>query len=304
MKPGSARSKDFAGLIDIGGRRIWLECRGSGGPTVVLESGYPHRADIWDQIALGAESDTTAVLPGVAGFTRVCAYDRPGTILADPGDPGQRSRSDAVPQPRTAADLVTDLHDLLHAAGIPGPYVMVGHSFGGIVGRLYAATYPADVVGLVLVDSSHEEQSRRCQEVMTPEQWAVLDGMATNPPGLGVYPDMERIDLDASFAQLREAVSVRPLDPIPVAVVTHGRPYSAAEVPAGILPEAMESVWQQLQADLATLTPTARQIVALESGHYVLLEQPELVIEAIRAVVESARDVSAPTPDPHAKPDD
>ncbi len=282
-----------AGLVDIGGRRLWLECRGAGGPTVVLEAGYPHRADIWDTIALGESPGKTAVLPGVAAFTCVCAYDRPGTILTDPGDPGQRSRSDSVPQPRTVADLVADLHALLHAAGVPGPFVLVGHSLGGVVGRLYSATYPAEVAGLVLVDASHEEQSERFQAVMTPEQWAVLDGMAMNPPGLDVYPDFERIDLDASFAQMRDAAMARPLDPIPLVVVTHGRGYTAAEIPSGISAEAMEAVWQDLQADLAKLTPTARQLVAPTSGHYILLEQPELVIEAIRSVVVEVRNTGS-----------
>ena len=280
---------DFAGLVDIGGRRLWLECRGAGGPTVVLEAGYPHRADIWDTIALGESPGKVAVLPGVASFTRVCAYDRPGTILTDLGDPGQRSRSDSVPQPRTFADLVADLHALLHAAGVPGPFVLVGHSLGGVVGRLFAATYPAEVAGLVLVDASHEEQRERFQAVMAPERWAVLDGMAMNPPGLDVYTEIERIDLEASFAQMRDAATVRPLAPIPLVVVTHGRGYSAAEIPAGISAEAMEAVWQDLQADLAGLTPTARQIVARKSGHYVLLEQPEVVIEAIRSVVVAVR---------------
>jgi pimeloyl-ACP methyl ester carboxylesterase len=255
----------------------------------MLEGGYPHRADIWDQAALGGGSERVAVLPGVAAFARVCAYDRPGTILTDPGDPAHRSRSDPVPQPRAAADLVADLHGLLRAAGLPGPYVLVGHSLGGIVARLYAATFPAEVAGLVLVDSSHEGQSERFQAVMTARQWAVLDGMATSPPGLDVYPDMERIDLDTSFAQLRAAAAVRPLDAIPLAVVTHGRRYSAAEIPAGISADAMVAVWQELQAELATLTPTARQIVAAESGHYVPLDQPEVVTEAIRSVVEEAR---------------
>jgi pimeloyl-ACP methyl ester carboxylesterase len=172
--------------------------------VVILEAGYPHRADILDQAALGSVSEKVAVLPGVAAFTRACAYDRPGTILTDPDDPARHSRSDPVPQSRTAANLVTDIRDLLHAADIPGPYVLVGHSLGGIVGRLYVATFPAEVAGLVLVDSSHEGQSERFQTVMTSDQWAVLDRMATHLPGLDTYPDMERIDLDASFAQLRE----------------------------------------------------------------------------------------------------
>ena len=109
-----------------------------------------------------------AVLPGVAAFTRVCAYDRPGTAL----DADHRSRSDPVPMPRTAADAVADLHALIDGAGIPGPYVLVGHSLGGIIVRLYAATYPNEIAGVVLVDASHEEQYVRFQAVLTAEQWA------------------------------------------------------------------------------------------------------------------------------------
>jgi pimeloyl-ACP methyl ester carboxylesterase len=140
----TAASGDFTGLVDIGGgRRLWLECRGEGSPTVILEAGAGNDADTWDAVGLPAASEQTAVLPGVAAFTRVCAYDRPGTIL----DLEHRSRSDPVPMPRIAGDIVADLHALLGAAAIPGPYVLAGHSFGGLVSRLYAATYPDEVVG-------------------------------------------------------------------------------------------------------------------------------------------------------------
>src|SRR3954470_4937719 len=134
---------DFAGLVDIGGgRRLWLECRGQGSPTVILEAGAGNDADTWDTAGRAPDSGQTAVLPGVAAFTRVCAYDRPGTIL----DFDQRSRSDPAMMPRTAGDIVADLHALLTAAAIPGPYVLAGHSFGGLVARLFAATYPDEVV--------------------------------------------------------------------------------------------------------------------------------------------------------------
>ena len=288
--PGTSAG-DIGGLVDVGGgRRLWLECRGRGSPTVVLEAGYPDRADVWDVAALDPASGKAAVLPGVAAFTRVCAYDRPGTVLADPADPVQRSRSDPVPQPRTAADLVADLHALLREAGEPAPYVLVGHSLGGLVVRLYAATYPDEVAGLVLVDSSHEEQGRRLRAQLTPEQWAAIVEATIRPPGLGAYPDLERIDLEASSAQMREAAADRPLPPLPLVVLSHGRPYGAAELPPGVPPEALERAWQELQAELAALVPGARHVVAAASGHYIHVEQPELVVEAVRQVVAAARD--------------
>jgi pimeloyl-ACP methyl ester carboxylesterase len=294
--PGAA-SGDFAGLVDIGGgRRLWLECRGQGGPTVVLEAGAGSSAAIWDTMALPPDSVATAVLPGVATFTRVCAYDRPGTVL----DADHRGRSDPVPMPRTAADAVADLHALLNAAGEPGPYVLVGHSFGGIVARLYAATYSDEVAGLVLVDASHEEQNARYKEALTAEQWAAFERLQQQvPPDLAEYADLERIDFEASFAQMREAAAERPLPPLPLAVLTHGIPLgdelppeALSALPADFPWDNFEAVWQALQADLAALGPEARQVTAAESGHYIQLQQPDLVIEAVRAVVEAAREPS------------
>ena len=91
------------------------------------------------------------MFPEVAQFTRVCACDRPGTPVGE-----KPSRSDPVPQPTTAGTAVADLHALLTAAGEAGPYVLVAHSYGGLIGRLYASTYPDNVSGLVLVDALSE----------------------------------------------------------------------------------------------------------------------------------------------------
>lgn len=287
----SGASGDFAGLVDTGGgRRLWLECRGSGTPTVILEAGYPNTADVWDTVALGPGSGKTAVLPGVAAFTRVCAYDRPGTIL----DADHRSRSDPAPMPRTAADVVADLHALLHAVGIPGPYVLAGHSLGGIIVRLYAATYPDEVVGLVLVDASHEEQNVQFQAVLTAEQWAAFERL--QQAGLEDYPELERMDFDASFSQLRAAAATHPLPPLPLVVLTRGVPMSAemppeaqAALPADFPWQTFDAVWQALQDELAALAPGARHVIASKSGHYIQVEQPALVIEAIRQVVAGIR---------------
>jgi len=130
-------SGDCARLVDIGsGRKMYLKCRGAGSPTVVLVGGLRASAEDWSV----ADKSAPAVFPEVGKFTRVCAYDRPGTPVGE-----KPSRSDPVPQPTTAKDAVADLHALLSAAGETGPYVLVGQSYGGLVVRLYARTYPKDV---------------------------------------------------------------------------------------------------------------------------------------------------------------
>jgi pimeloyl-ACP methyl ester carboxylesterase len=269
----------FAGLVDIDGRSLYLDCRGSGGPTVILEAGAGNDSRVWDTVSLPSGTTGGAVLPEVAAFTRVCAYDRPGTFLG-PGLPG---RSDAVPMPRTASEIVADLHALLAAADIPGPYVMVGHSFGGLIVRLYASTYPDDVVGLVLVDAAHEDFYEAVQEVMSPAQWDAFVRPGANPD----YPDLERIDTDASSTEMREAAIASPLQPVPLVVLTHGQPWDwGPEFDAA----ALENLWPPLQEDLASLAPDARLVVAEESGHFIQVQQPDLVTEAIRQVVEAVRD--------------
>lgn len=281
----SANEGDFAGLVDIGGgRRLWLECRGQGSPTVILEAGAGNDADNWDAAGLAPDSGQTAVLPGVAAFTRVCAYDRPGTIL----DLDHRSRSDPAPMPRTAGDIVADLHALLTVAAVPGPYVFAGHSFGGLVARLYAATYPDEVVGLVLVDAAHEDYYAAVRDVLTPEQRAEMARQAEDgPPELADYVDRERLDTDTSAEQLRLAVAASPLRPMPLVVLTHGIPWVWPEdYPAA----ALESVWLPLQEKLAALTPDGRLVDAERSGHFIPGDQPDLVISAIQQIVDAVRD--------------
>jgi pimeloyl-ACP methyl ester carboxylesterase len=148
---------DVAGLIDIGGgRKMYLECRGTGAPTVVLIAGLKASADDWNS----GERTAPTVFSGVADVTRVCAYDRPGTPVGE-----KPSRSDSVRQPVTAAEAVVDLHALLRASHEPAPYMLVGHSYGGLIAKLYAQTFPKDGAGLVLVDALSEG----LQEAETPD---------------------------------------------------------------------------------------------------------------------------------------
>ena len=141
---------EFAGLVELpSGREVYLECRGEGSPTVILESGGGLAASQWSVLAPG--STLTAVFPAVSQFTRVCAYDRPGTVQVPDGS---ASRSDPVPLPRSFADMIIELRELLEAADVPGPYVLAAHSMGGAVARLFAGQYPGDVVGFVSLDAA------------------------------------------------------------------------------------------------------------------------------------------------------
>src|SRR5919107_658515 len=233
-------SGDFAGLIDIGGRKIYLECHGEGSPTVVLVAGGSSSARYWSDDLLHPDAPRTMVLPEVAKFTRVCAYDRPGTY-AFINDEIFPSRSDAVAQPRTVSEMVDELHALLQAAGIPGPYVLAGHSWGGFMTRLYAASYPDEVVGLILVDA----YSELLQDTMPPEKWQALvrlnqelgSDVVHQIPG---YGDAESTGYGADNAVVREAGAPPPLPPMPLAVLAHGKPFPQAAAARGFAPGELE----------------------------------------------------------------
>lgn len=291
--PESEPAEHVAGLVKVGDRSLYLECRGSGSPTVILESGYRNRGDVWD-LSAGAGNPSATVANGVARFTRVCMYDRPGTML----DPERRSRSDAAPQPRTGMEAVADLHALLTTAGIPGPYVMVGHSIGGVLARLYALAHPDEVAGLVLVDSSHEDQEAAYQTVLSPAEFAAFMAVQEAfPESLADYDEGEQFDISAVLAELRDLSSRQPLGDMPLAVVFHGRPMGEDILPGTLSFEfptaAFERVSHQLQAELAALTPGGRLIYS-DSGHFVHVEQPGVVVEAIRQMVGAVRNADDP----------
>lgn len=290
---------DFAGLVDIGGRSIYMESAGAGAPTVVLVSGAGGRGDVWSRDLEQPKGARQMVFPAVASFTHVIEYDRPGTIgevntsLEPDGPIFYPSRSDAVDQPRSGEEMVAELHDLLQAAEVPGPYVLVGHSVGGLYSRLYAMTYPDEVVGMVLLDSTHEETWAEFKKIMTPDQWATFtDQTVRNEELLAAYPEAERnwtapLEDDPTMQQVRAARVSAPMQPLPLSVFKHGIPFG--EPFPGWLAEEAEAVMTALQEDLATLVPDARYAVATESGHNIHQDQPELVIEAIRAVVDAVR---------------
>jgi pimeloyl-ACP methyl ester carboxylesterase len=273
---------DFAGLIDVGGgRQIYMECSGTGSPTVVLVSGLGNAADVWSMSSAGEGAPT--VFPEVANFTRVCAYDRPSTLTAT-----GESRSTPVPQPTSAKAAAEDLDAVLTASGEPGPYVLAGHSFGGPIIRLYAGAHPTEVAGLVLVDALSEDLPNG----LTPTQQALFEEINTPPPDT----DAEELDSQATFQQLRESP---PVPPVPTIVLTADRPQltpeelAAGQLPAGVDQEFADALWAaQLAAqdELAKKFPGAEHITNTNSTHYIQLDNPQLVTDSIRRVVDADRE--------------
>ena len=265
-----------------GGRHLYLECHGSGSPTVVLDGGHRERGDFWN-VSDPASPKATPVLAGVQKFTRVCTYDRPGTVVGSA--PKDFSRSDPVPMPRNAAAAVTDLHELLSAAKVPGPYVLVGHSFGGLDILLYALNYPRSVAGIVFVDALPPQLRNQ----MTPSLWKTYSELNAQPlPGLD-YKELETMDFSASIDQVQRALARTTLPAIPIVVLTKDRPFDLAEreVPAGF-GEKLDAVWRRAQRQLAA-TIAHVPLTVVETSHSISVERPDVVIDAIRRVVEAVR---------------
>lgn len=238
-----------ARLVDIGDRSLFLDCRGSGSPTVVLEAGLTGDLRTWEK-----------VVPEVQKQTRVCAYDRANI-----------GRSEPAPTPRTAANVAQDLDALLEAAGEKPPYVLVGFSFGGLTTQLYAATRPDHVAGMVLVESNHPAEVEQVEAHLTPEQIAEDRQMASQ--------NSEGIDLFTSFDQVQAEPE---LPSVPLVVVTAGR---TDGWPPGWDAQLFDRLRAEQQADLATRVPDSRQVFAKDSGHEVPAQQPDVVVDAINAVL-------------------
>jgi pimeloyl-ACP methyl ester carboxylesterase len=278
---------EFADRVAIGNEReMYVERRGNGSPTVVLVSGLDGAADLWDK----PEQPAPKVFPEVAEFNRVYAYDRPGTPYGE----GLPSRSDPVAQPTTTQDAVTDLHALLHATNAPAPYVLVGHSYGGLITRLYASTYPEEVSGMVFVDIL----SDGLRDAMTAEQWKTWKRVnARQATNIAAYPDLERIDFDASLDQVKMAPPIRPMPLLVLSADARYGPAVPSLIKAGELPAdtpldfgyVIDDANRIAQANLVTLVPGAKHITGTHSGHNMMIDQPQLVIDSIREVVGAVR---------------
>lgn len=265
----SAASGRFSGMVGIGhGRKLFLTCRGTGGPTVVLIAGFRGSHDDWTHIVAGAgktQGSPRAVFPRVAGFTHVCAYDRPGTT--DLGS-GAISPSTPVRQPTTAQDGVADLHALLHAAGVNGPYVIVAHSWGGMIGQLYARTHPGEVAGLVFLDPGTQYLKR----TLTPGQWRKFAAAARQ---LG---DPSTLEAAAYEPSVEAMLGAPPVPHVPAVVLSSDHPF-----PFGAGGRQTWPAWVAAQ-NLFAHSIGASHITDTDSGHYIAGDAPAIVVAAIHRV--------------------
>lgn len=272
-------------LIELGSHRLHIYCMGTGGPTVVIDSGLG-----------GSSLEWIKVQRSLAQHVRVCSYDRAGYGWSESG-----------PLPRTTSRIVDELFQLLKNANVAGPYVLVGHSFGGYTAQLFANRYPDDTAGLVLVDSSHPEQFERflappIKANLAPSgkyRHMMLSPAPRMPENLPeeVKPIIrvlnlrgetrqtmghELLDFRLSAQQVREAPA---LPNVPMVVLTRGK----RVWPQTDRGTQMEQLWAQLQVELANRTKRAIHILAHRSGHHVHLDQPELVVNSVQLVVDLVR---------------
>ncbi len=290
-------------LVDIGGRQMHIECRGSGSPTVIFESG----------LGTGGTLDWTRVHDRIARFTRACAYDRAGIM-----------RSDAKDSPQRASAVADDLHALLKGAGITDPLVLVGHSIGGPYIRTYVGRYGDQVAGLVMVDPSHPDQIARLGSVVSinvhPKKVSLLMHTATalSRTGLvrflfsradhGPRPEDEAAEITAfSSASVKgataevdgfdstmdDARAVTSFGDRPVIVLTALKPFKPEELEKmGLTAEEgarFKQEWRTLHAEQAAMSSRGQQQIVSDAGHYIQIDQPDRVVDAVREVVDDVR---------------
>jgi pimeloyl-ACP methyl ester carboxylesterase len=289
-------------LVDIGGYRLHLHVEGEGVPTVVLEAGAGGIGLTWE-----------LVRPAIAKVTRVVVYDRAGLGWSDPS-----------PKPRTADVMAEELHTLLGNAGIPGPHILTGRSLGGPVARQFAAQYPEEVAGLVMVDSAHEQQVKHFPErlVKMVNSMKGMMGMMKLMSRLGLFalkPNLISLGDNGKLsnelaAQMRGVIAssenhaetlnaetesvygaqtqpVSTLGDLPLTVISHGQ-LDANAVPPALGQEVRdqyERAWQELQREITSLSTRGRHIVAERSGHNIIFDQPEIIIESILEMVKSTK---------------
>ena len=294
-RPAATPSPDRPALLARlpDGRRINLRCSGAGSPTVLLESGYEGTSLAWYKVQ-----------PIVAKITRVCAYDRAGLGFSDPG-----------PLPRDGAAIAADLDRALRAAHVAGPFVVVGHSAGGLYVRLFADRRPHDVVGMVLVESSVEHQDQAFARAFGPRAGStqpLIDHaracLAAAQPGAARSADRALVpcaagpagewrtnlsEIQTLFTTTSDEVERgrRSYGAMPLVVLTAGDSY--AGIPDAAARQAVASFWAGLHQHLADMSSRGSAQLVPGATHMIILDHPAAVAGAIDEVVVAARGAPA-----------
>ncbi len=260
---GCASTMPNTGNQRVTGGPIVFTQVGHGAPTVVLQSGLGDGRDPWSPVLQALRNDYS-----------VFAYDRPGY-----GD-----STATPPTPRNPCGIATELHGLLQSAGIKPPYVLVGHSIGGLYQYAFSRLYPDEVAGIVLVDATHPLHLRKMQ-VEVPVMANMLDSMSRR-----VFRGM----MQAEFMQQQDCIDTlwqKPRPDVPVRVLTR-TVYSPMEMASGFetMVHGLEPNWLPLVGG-KSLQPVEG------AGHYIQRDQPKVVVEAIEAVVREARERARPSPE-------
>lgn len=270
-------------LVDVNGRIMHINCIGNKSPSIILDSGAGGFSLEWENIQ-----------KKLSQYVRVCAYDRAGYGWSEMGL-----------LPRTTKRIANELHTLLKNAGIHGPFILVGHSFGGFTAQYYARRFHDEIVGIVLIDSSHEEQVLRLpengkdvvrrslhqdrsnmvtrsvlNEHFPKENAAIAQQLMARWSSLLTWRE-EMANYALSSRQLRD-IHNEPLPEVPLVVLTRGK----RVWPETEYGDAMEASWKELQDELIYLNHNATHVIAENSGHSIHLDEPDLVVDAIHDVLD------------------
>ena len=258
-------------MIDIGKYKLFMVQAGHGMPAVVLEAGAGDDSTTWQNI-----------FQEIARFTQVIAYDRAGL-----------GKSEPAPRPRTALQLTDDLHKLLQVTRLEMPYILVGHSLGALIARLYAQHYPQNVAGLVLIDGPHPEQGHRFVTALKAvgfEQHELVRPILDMAAGVAPQHHPEALDFARSLSQVD---STQTFGELPLVVITSGK--SIGEVMPDLPQQAayaFNCTWQEMQKNIVNLSTKGVFVKAEKSTHYVHWDEPELVVEAIHKLIRTIQDKS------------
>ena len=293
-------------LIKVNGRIMHLYCTGSGSPVVILEAGLSSYSLDWSRVQ-----------PEIAKTTEVCSYDRAGYGWSDPG-----------PKPRTAQEIVKELHALLTEAGVKGPYILAGQSLGGIFVQLFALEHPTETAGVVLIDSVNRDMDKKIpkEELDRFERdlkFYIYLGKLGAPFGIPrllhmpssiiipklpkklqpvayslayktksyqvIYDELDALhESEVEFDRQFPEMNYRDIKRTGIPVVVLSGAIPR-DYPPFLVSTGLFDQWKQLQVDLARSIPGAKQIIARKSGHFIQLDQPGLVIDTIDSMVKQVR---------------